>query len=214
MPRPSNLRRGIACLIAGLLLIATACEAEPSPRVPAAPEPTPTVSSPSPTPTPVPVGEVQQVFASGAARGEIWVGWAAADPEPHDYHLSWARVDEEYPDPSDAAGNAFMTVRSDTLTGLEPGATYKLRVRARYAEGSGEGAFRAGRWSQSVTARVSAPPLAPSGLAAVATHAGVELVWDEADDESISLYTVLRTCLLYTSPSPRDGLLSRMPSSA
>ena len=25
---------------------------------------------------------------------------------------------------------------------------------------------------------------------------------------------VLRVCLLYTSPSPRDGLLSRMPSSA
>ena len=24
----------------------------------------------------------------------------------------------------------------------------------------------------------------------------------------------LRVCLLYTSPSPRDGLLSRMPSSA
>ena len=23
-----------------------------------------------------------------------------------------------------------------------------------------------------------------------------------------------KTCLLYTSPSPRDGLLSRMPSSA
>ena len=28
------------------------------------------------------------------------------------------------------------------------------------------------------------------------------------------LEAVLRTCLLYTSPSPRDGLLSRMPSSA
>ena len=25
---------------------------------------------------------------------------------------------------------------------------------------------------------------------------------------------LLGTCLLYTSPSPRDGLLSRMPSSA
>ena len=25
---------------------------------------------------------------------------------------------------------------------------------------------------------------------------------------------VLESCLLYTSPSPRDGLLSRMPSSA
>ena len=77
-----------------------------------------------------------------------------------------------------------MKVRSDTLTGLDPGATYKMRVRARYSDGSGEGAFRAGPWSLSVTARVSAPPLAPSGLAAVATHAGVELVWDEADDES------------------------------
>ena len=28
------------------------------------------------------------------------------------------------------------------------------------------------------------------------------------------LYMVPDTCLLYTSPSPRDGLLSRMPSSA
>ena len=27
-------------------------------------------------------------------------------------------------------------------------------------------------------------------------------------------YTLTYACLLYTSPSPRDGLLSRMPSSA
>ena len=27
-------------------------------------------------------------------------------------------------------------------------------------------------------------------------------------------YVYVWTCLLYTSPSPRDGLLSRMPSSA
>ena len=27
-------------------------------------------------------------------------------------------------------------------------------------------------------------------------------------------FTIFRRCLLYTSPSPRDGLLSRMPSSA
>ena len=27
-------------------------------------------------------------------------------------------------------------------------------------------------------------------------------------------YPIIRPCLLYTSPSPRDGLLSRMPSSA
>ena len=39
---------------------------------------------------------------------------------------------------------------------------------------------------------------------------GAELV-NAALDAGISYFD---TCLLYTSPSPRDGLLSRMPSSA
>ena len=30
----------------------------------------------------------------------------------------------------------------------------------------------------------------------------------------MSIELMLNACLLYTSPSPRDGLLSRMPSSA
>ena len=37
--------------------------------------------------------------------------------------------------------------------------------------------------------------------------------WD-ARLEALVVDAVLRGCLLYTSPSPRDGLLSRMPSSA
>ena len=35
--------------------------------------------------------------------------------------------------------------------------------------------------------------------------------WNEVEDKAI-IYSYC--CLLYTSPSPRDGLLSRMPSSA
>ena len=31
---------------------------------------------------------------------------------------------------------------------------------------------------------------------------------------TVGQFAVLNACLLYTSPSPRDGLLSRMPSSA
>ena len=31
---------------------------------------------------------------------------------------------------------------------------------------------------------------------------------------SVALFVLILVCLLYTSPSPRDGLLSRMPSSA
>ena len=33
-------------------------------------------------------------------------------------------------------------------------------------------------------------------------------------ENAAKLTTVIDNCLLYTSPSPRDGLLSRMPSSA
>ena len=51
--------------------------------------------------------------------------------------------------------------------------------------------------------------------------AGVELTYDiktsvycPFDYSYYPIDTQLCTCLLYTSPSPRDGLLSRMPSSA
>ena len=39
---------------------------------------------------------------------------------------------------------------------------------------------------------------------------------DNVIDESIEIinWVLTKACLLYTSPSPRDGLLSRMPSSA
>ena len=40
----------------------------------------------------------------------------------------------------------------------------------------------------------------------VGTFTGVKYI--------VSLTDTINSCLLYTSPSPRDGLLSRMPSSA
>ena len=36
----------------------------------------------------------------------------------------------------------------------------------------------------------------------------------EKETENITAIRQIESCLLYTSPSPRDGLLSRMPSSA
>ena len=43
-------------------------------------------------------------------------------------------------------------------------------------------------------------------------------LWSKSEREAIGIYEVemdtSKSCLLYTSPSPRDGLLSRMPSSA
>ena len=53
-------------------------------------------------------------------------------------------------------------------------------------------------------------------------HVGVEdvgttdhsLIWTESQQTKTRRSRRGRNCLLYTSPSPRDGLLSRMPSSA
>ena len=44
-----------------------------------------------------------------------------------------------------------------------------------------------------------------------------EMEFTEAEsnmNDLVSEYQQYQDCLLYTSPSPRDGLLSRMPSSA
>ena len=40
------------------------------------------------------------------------------------------------------------------------------------------------------------------------------LMSDSPEEKSAEVIGCIATCLLYTSPSPRDGLLSRMPSSA
>ena len=37
---------------------------------------------------------------------------------------------------------------------------------------------------------------------------------ERLEEEKRALMADIKDCLLYTSPSPRDGLLSRMPSSA
>ena len=43
------------------------------------------------------------------------------------------------------------------------------------------------------------------------SYANLRLFGHSENDVLVTLY---RDCLLYTSPSPRDGILSRMPSSA
>ena len=45
-------------------------------------------------------------------------------------------------------------------------------------------------------------------------RAGEGAVTIHQDPKITGLIGTIHTCLLYTSPSPRDGLLSRMPSSA
>ncbi len=199
-PRP-NLRSGIACLIAWLLFAATACDADPAPPAPSTAEPSVAVTStPPPTLTPArspastaaPVGEVRALRLSSPARGMLRIRWTHADPSPTDYQVSWAKLSENFPAPSDDAGNAYPSVALHVVTGLDGGAVYKVRVRARHQDGSDEHSVRTGPWSATEAVRVVAPPFAPTGLTAVATHRGVVLEWDDPGDDTVSSYEVVR----------------------
>ena len=51
-------------------------------------------------------------------------------------------------------------------------------------------------------------------LAKAFQEAGLPFADEDALEIVLDATALDKTCLLYTSPSPRDGLLSRMPSSA
>ena len=54
----------------------------------------------------------------------------------------------------------------------------------------------------------------PQEVLETVAEAGYDGVDLDAEPDRIDPQEFNKVCLLYTSPSPRDGLLSRMPSSA
>ena len=95
----------------------------------------------------------------------------------------------------------------------------RVTVAVRVERGDAVAVSRAARIAGSAAARV----LGPAALA-IAKVQVIRLKY--VDDEDVRVTVAVRVergdavatlsvaCLLYTSPSPRDGLLSRMPSSA
>ena len=86
--------------------------------------------------------------------GELHVSWDPPTDTPRDYRIIWARVGEDFLSWTDSRGNAFPTSPSYTITGLDEGVRYKVRVRARYASGN------AGGWTDVVEAIVASAPTA------------------------------------------------------
>ena len=69
--------------------------------------------------------------------GDLLISWDAPELAPRDYRVMWAKSSENYKTWTDTTGNAFPTNASHTVSGLDRGHEYKVKVRARYSNGSG-----------------------------------------------------------------------------
>ena len=137
--------------------------------------PTPTATNtaaPEATATNTATPSQQDFWAVGAVRlesnrrGVIAVAWDPPTKKPHEYRLTWARVSENFPSQGSSDGNAFPRSPSYTITGLDEGVRYKVKVRARYLGGNN------GPWSDAVEIVVASTsdPTATSTPTTTATH--------------------------------------------
>ena len=158
-----------------------------------APDPTPT-PDPAPEPTSEP-GAITGLTMTSSQPERLWVSWDQADPEPTEYRLNWAPVDEPFPAwNSNQGGNLWLSPRTaqDFSNVVNPGVTYKLRMRAIYK--TGPNAPWSGPWSEVVTQRVgNHPPGAPTDLSVdSATHDSVALSWSAPGHSGLTGYRILR----------------------
>ena len=156
------------------------------------PEPANT-PEPAPEPTAAP-GAITGLTLTSSRPGHLWVSWDQADPEPTEYRLNWAPVDQPFPAwNSNKGGNLWREGTALDFSNLvEAGVTYKLWMRAIYK--TRPDAPWSGPWSEIVTQRVrNHPPAAPADLSVDwATHDGVVLSWSAPEHNGLTGYRILR----------------------
>ena len=162
--------------------------------------------------------EITGVTLTSLNPGELAITWDAPSRAPTDYRVTWKKSTAKWPSYKKAntvqGGNAFPTGTSHSVTGLEEGTAYKMRVRARYHDSNGN-VEKSGPWSAAKEVTVSAtppppqkgakqgeggsnqgrstnPPAKPTGLLTAHSHDNVVLLWDNPDDDTITGYQVLR----------------------
>ena len=140
--------------------------------------------------------EITGVTLTSLNPGELAITWDAPSREPDDYRVTWKKSTANWPsyknENTALGGNAFPTGTSHTVTGLEEGTDYSVRVRARYHDGNGN-ITESGPWSDPpVELTIAALPDKPTGLSASPSHDSVLLSWTTPGDSSITGYQVLR----------------------
>jgi len=152
---------------------------------------------------PMPYSSPQQVMDEIEELVPLYQGLAYADPETKG--LDWADLKRYrlgarrlYQGPFPSGFGRFSPVEYTPPTTV-PGDEHQLILLSGstlYHFGSGTRSLRASR------------------LKKFSPHAWVEINSADAEHLGFGDGDVVRVCLLYTSPSPRDATLSRMPSSA
>ena len=131
-------------------------------------------------------GAISGLTLTSDAPGTLHVSWDAPGTVPTDYRVNWARSDETFPSWTDDTANRYPQTTSLQLTGLDQGAEYKVRVRARFYDGAHADSPWSGAWDEA-TLLVAAPVVAPaqqydgaiSGLTLTSDAAGVlDLSWN------------------------------------
>ena len=92
--------------------------------------------------------DIGRIILTSATPGTIDASWVAPSEAPANYRISWAKVGDPYLTWTDSTGNAFPTDLAHTITGLEAGETYNVKVRASYSGTAGD-------WSGDVTITIA-----------------------------------------------------------
>ena len=97
-------------------------------------------------------------LSAGAQAGELDLTWDAHPQTSKtllDYRVTWAPDGEAFRPNSETDWYAHPTNNQVTITGLDAGATHKVRVRARYEDN------KKSRWSNVVTGDAAEAPQPP-----------------------------------------------------
>ena len=155
-------------------------------------------------------GAVGGLTLTSDSPGTLAMSWDTPGQTPTDYRVNWAKSAEDFPSYAENDGNAYLTTNSHTVTGLDEGVEYKVRVRARYrGDELNEGQTQwSTPWSEParITIASQAPettpvptpepvvsaPAAPTGLKAAAAHDSVTLTWTAPAGSTVTGYQILR----------------------
>ena len=95
--------------------------------------------------------DIGTITLTADTPGTIQASWEAPTEAPANYRITWAKQGEGYKTWTDNTGNAYPTEPSYTITDLEAGEEYKVKIRASYSGTSGG-------WSGEATITVAGSP--------------------------------------------------------